>query len=1453
MGKDYKKVEGESREPEKKKDGFFKRVGSFFSYLSGKKEYKADDERTSSDRSSGLKAALVANLSDNKKNLSQKTEDGIDDLQELMGLVRKEKENTLETGWGISGFFKRVSYYFEKDKVRSLKDMEYRNFISLKNPESKNNKDGLFSVESDSIEIEKFDALEFRNSKISIEYDSGEMSGSEKVGFSGGQVLGKIESGEFEGTIDRDKSDKDNIYIVDGSFEKNFKIEDKSDEDIKAHKIEGLYKVDLTGCRFDVNKKQLLYDKNMEGIIEEIEFEKGDKSSIIDFNKIRLSGIPEIYIEVSDYDLKFTENKLNIMSIGSYRDDDINLSFDNSKMEIDSENKDIQKIKIEKMNFNNGSTISANLGETDFDIKEDLLRAQSAQAMFSYHSEEDKSSQMNIEATGNFEGFKYSRESGVSFDKGEFDISELNINDNFMIKYDTETKMTLSHEDGKRVCIIKVEAAKYLNSAKGVEINLGGFDLIQRNNDLESLNLEKAEMNYNKNGVMADINIDNLDINLEDESFSIESASFNSFNYDSSNFKMDLSKLSIQVDNLNFTKGNGLTFDEFLVQKISDSEKIIKSMNNEFEGNITKIKISKNPDISFDLDAVNFSYEKDGYGFETKNTKFAYVGKDNKIIGDMKESKLSSPIISFIVDDLHFENNPFKVFGKGLNISVTNSMENDESDQDKDTATQNIFDGLKINPFEYIKSYDIGLVIQELTIDESGIKISKIGLRLNQIAFDILDVFKVKVDLVNKKGILEIKYNFPEEGEGTFFDVSHEIPIFTGINLNFGIGAGGELGVENETELTRENSEWNIEKAKLDLMAKIYAKLSAGVSIGVPYIASLATDIYGKATAAAEVLGEYIASIDFASVTSSNIDHAMSGSELGLKGEFKLNGEVGAEFKASAFHIFNKTLYKYEFGNWDILTASLEKRYISDSSGKFISDLSYSDFDFRFGNLDTSMESFGNDALEMRKKLLDSNLPVVIVDENTVLLEINSEALSLENDFIKRLREIDNRLKVEKDNLNKFKKKNSKKIKSSNEAIEKHKDRKEYFDIINELGKSEVLASMYESGSIQNSPSDRDILSDAVRQKIISLNGERITSMIPIILSMDESGKKAYEKTSKKDTRVNEKLERIKEMESSNSIVKKILNFRKMSASDFLTQTEGGREVIKLKDIEVDRLELNLYKSVLSGEDEEVLSEKEEIRSRYNEYMTLKLNLLMDSLVLASTIPRGEHGSGEFLIRKEYLSDVFSSNSYSKAKNRLYESIRESYIDDNVDRIKEEIRSKNPSYEEEKLNREAKSKVERDARDEVKKYESTSKLKGDLRGIYEQRKKEGLNTHIVKHADSRIDFYSKIISEINLKESQLNNNIKTIEAEKLLTLNIIKEIQGVKLDPNSKGTVEIFTDSKYCNSIRSSLLNDEKYRGKLTASTEEISKKEEIDTIGEGSHGVFADIVSRYEEILKDD
>lgn len=191
-------------------------------------------------------------------------------------------------------------------------------------------------------------------------------------------------------------------------------------------------------------------------------------------------------------------------------------------------------------------------------------------------------------------------------------------------------------------------------------------------------------------------------------------------------------------------------------------------------------------------------------------------------------------------------------------------------------------------------------------------------------------------DAEQGKGSLEGQVE--KEIGGTLAKVDFPTPIpGVGGSLEIGGVLGFGAGLKGTLQHNPERSDDTQSVIKLggEVNAKAYSglKLSVGVFAGIPYLANIKGSLFGQITGTVE--GKI--GMSGGLIYDKDAGRIKRDPEEPVKGDFELKGglsaKVGAEIKAQIL-VFEKTLAKFEFGDWDLGSYTVFGTMESDEDGK---------------------------------------------------------------------------------------------------------------------------------------------------------------------------------------------------------------------------------------------------------------------------------------------------------------------------------------------------------------------------------------------------------------------------------------------------------------------------------------------------------------------------------------
>lgn len=222
-----------------------------------------------------------------------------------------------------------------------------------------------------------------------------------------------------------------------------------------------------------------------------------------------------------------------------------------------------------------------------------------------------------------------------------------------------------------------------------------------------------------------------------------------------------------------------------------------------------------------------------------------------------------------------------------------------------------------------------GLDVLEIDVGASGIKLDTTGLsvgalhkRITQLHATLFGA-SAAFDGNTGKGALTGKVTHSLSTPSLHVD----FPILPGFNGSVGLGAKLELGAAFNATLARQSLEerhtgatpWALGASAI-VSAKGSVTATAGLSLGVPMIATINASLFASATAALEaeagVRGVLLIADNDNAVSLSRHDDESPRAIYSLSAI--LSAELGAQVSGKLFFIFDKQLWQYQFGEWNL-------------------------------------------------------------------------------------------------------------------------------------------------------------------------------------------------------------------------------------------------------------------------------------------------------------------------------------------------------------------------------------------------------------------------------------------------------------------------------------------------------------------------------------------------------
>lgn len=229
---------------------------------------------------------------------------------------------------------------------------------------------------------------------------------------------------------------------------------------------------------------------------------------------------------------------------------------------------------------------------------------------------------------------------------------------------------------------------------------------------------------------------------------------------------------------------------------------------------------------------------------------------------------------------------------------------------------------------DWIKS--TGLETLVVSASANGVSLNGDGLsmdgdlekKLHKFAAQVLGV-KAKFDGDKNEGTLEGKWNYKVPNLPS---VGFDFPIVPGINAGVGVSANLEMGAELEGNLRKmaHAKDGNLQPWEIGGYAGLFGNANVqahfDVSAGHPLLVSIHAGMFAEAGAAlaadAAIHGTINWDEEAHRISLSKKKDQLPSASFDMHAD--LTAKLGAHIKAKAFHIFEVTLWEYEFLRWEM-------------------------------------------------------------------------------------------------------------------------------------------------------------------------------------------------------------------------------------------------------------------------------------------------------------------------------------------------------------------------------------------------------------------------------------------------------------------------------------------------------------------------------------------------------
>lgn len=343
----------------------------------------------------------------------------------------------------------------------------------------------------------------------------------------------------------------------------------------------------------------------------------------------------------------------------------------------------------------------------------------------------------------------------------------------------------------------------------------------------------------------------------------------------------------------------------------------------------------------------------DALQFAGKKVRIAYEGEQG-FVGSVDELRLDVPVgtrskVSFMLLEGRIDRSGFTAGKVKFIYAYGDDPVRDESDDNPKAPPEGRVEAGRIGSL--IPGFDMNwisiggidaLVVDvgasDIRLDSDGLKVGDVHKRIAKFRANLLGLtaaFDGDVGTGTLSGDFTYRPPIPS--------IELHYPIVPGVNGGFGLSAGFEIGANFNATLARiaaSRDQPHITPWQLGATAGVSARgsveINAGLSLGIPMVASVHGELFARAVAAlaakAGVRGTLLVDESDNSAKPSAAEEHRPRVSYDLSA--MLSAELGAQVRGKALFVFEAKLWQYKFTEWTLGNYRLAGDIVSDEAGK---------------------------------------------------------------------------------------------------------------------------------------------------------------------------------------------------------------------------------------------------------------------------------------------------------------------------------------------------------------------------------------------------------------------------------------------------------------------------------------------------------------------------------------
>lgn len=793
---------------------------------------------------------------------------------------------------------------------------------------------------------------------------------------------------------------------------------------------------------------------------------------------------------------------------------------------------------------------------------------------------------------------------GLDWDEASIKVEALSVGDIIKIE---NGKFTIQNK--KNAYKKSIGADFFSIAVSSPDITAGGSVLVEQYGEGWNTIIENGKLKVDTSIFSAEVN--DLGYSTKDHKIHAETAAA----------KTNLWDLSLKLENIGISKEEGFDFKSAKLE----SRQEFSLFDGNMIGKDVGITVNKNGSDYEMIFRGSVNFGKEGGVFWGTAEQLSITISEGAIQeGALEKLSLHTHLFQLVAENAMVEE------GKIMVQQITSEISTSEGDQEDEGLSKTLF-GDKSDVFSYIGINGFGVKINEVIIDESGLKISDLSFD-SKLTMDF-GVFQLEIDVGKQEGALKIpEISIPADQDSPWFSAELDvpIPIMGGpdiLGIYGGVEISGGAKVNGGWKLKKDQNAWQTE-GSIHPEGAVKAELRAGIRLGNDWIVALKAEGFAKAAAALESEAKVNSTFRIE-------NHKLSLGEEGIKCSYALDANLtaalGARLKGTAFKVFHKKLYEINLKEWNLGAFHANGELLMD--GQPSSNIEKS---FEWNREPQNAE--GVKSYEPARELLLKVNEVIhgsASNEPNSRLALAEEAGELIEKFEEYLQGADADLINDKNNLNEYLKKVAKEFTQAEEAVDKHMQR-----LMNNKLFQQSAANNSE-GKKSDSKQLGKIMSETQKEKKGYLKNKKKTE------SDLEKSKGEENKAIAKMNSIREKIKKSEETRTSTQSQSKQFEKIEVELARLKEQQRQAREEWKNKVSQRKRIEVEL----------EDLKER-----RWNKFMFLEedqtdsISEQEDRNPLLDLLPLGIHEvsvGGQNLgmnLNEDLLKSMYSKHSIKQAK-----------------------------------------------------------------------------------------------------------------------------------------------------------------------------------------------------------